>query len=331
MKIGLSHTVLFLLKMIKRISLLVFNSFYDFSVFFKHSGVFSDNTKGKVLGKIIYYYHSIEKGLLNDNIRLRFGRKKVPILVKELKKWIDNNYGRNNSQFVAGCSVLCKYYELHLKMNTDISDIVSGSDYKQLKKYSKENIGGVISCDSKSFFIDATSSFKDFSNSRRSIRHFNGSLISVEEVEKVIKLASNAPSVCNRQTAKVHLINKIDTVKEVLKIQRGMNASAETVKQVLIITSDLGGFVSEVERNQMYVDGGIFLQNLLYALHYYKIGACALNWSKPFFFDRQLRRVTGISKSLTIIAVVAIGYPNEKFKVPCSVRKKTVELLDVIE
>lgn len=327
----MKRILLILIRPLKRFGLLLFNYFYDFWSFSKHSGVFTNNTQGKVLGKIIYYYHSVEKGLINEQIKFRFGKQKVPILIKQLKIWIERGYHTDNSQFIAGCSVLAKYYNIHITNKIDISDIVTDKDYFILSKYVIPSIGGICCFEEKNYFNFSENNFKDFSNSRHSVRHFNGEFVPIEVIEEVIKLTSNAPSVCNRQTVEVILVNNEELSQKVLKIQRGMDATAHTVRQVLIVTSNMNEFVSEVERNQMFVDGGIFLQNLLYSLHYHKIAACALNWSKPFFYDFELRKAIKLNPALRIIAVVAIGYPKSNFKVPYSKRKNTSEILQIIE
>lgn len=316
--------------MFRNIIVLILNYFFDFYRFFRFSSVFFNNDQNKIEGKIIYYYHTIEKGLTNDSLRLRFGEPKIKKLISLLEIWDTRNYNKNHSQFIAGCSVLCKYYEVHTEKESNISDYFTKKRYEYIKSFSNSKIGGVISNSEERYFEDVHESFDKFSNSRHSLRHFNGELIPIHKIESVINIARNAPSVCNRQSVSVKFIDNERLVKEVLRIQAGMDATADSVKQLMIVTSNLNSFVSNSERYQMYIDGGIFLQNLLYALHYYKIGACALNWSKHFFYDWKMEKLLDIKKSEKIIAIVAIGYPIEDFKVPFSKRKEINEILQII-
>ena len=87
--------------------------------------------------------------------------------------------------------------------------------------------------------------------------------IDISIIEKAIALARNAPSVCNRQSVEVILVNNKDVAQSILTIQSGMNATAENVNQILIITSEIGSFISPVERNQMFIDGGIFAKFII--------------------------------------------------------------------
>jgi nitroreductase len=129
----------------------------------------------------------------------------------------------------------------------------------------------------------------------------------------------------------VKLVNDPDLVKGALKIQTGLNATADTVRQLFVITVDRSVFVSSAEWYQGFIDGGIFLQNILYALHFYKIAAVPLNWSKHFYLDVKLHKLLQIPKSEKIIALTAIGYPQDLFQVPFSKRKEVSELLKIIE
>lgn len=315
---------------LKQIILLLINYLYDLWVFVIYSGVFSNNTEGKILAKLIFNYHSIEKGLISEQIRYRFGERKIKRILQLIEIWKRNNFDTSNSQFVAVCSVLIKYYDIHKINNININDIISDSYYNFLSGYSKHNVGGTLPYNSSEYFLNIHSQFDAFSNSRHSVRHFNEEKISLSSIENVVKLARNAPSVCNRQSACVYFIDNRQTAKRILDVQSGLNATSYTVSQLLIITSSVSSFVSPVERNQMFVDGGIFLQNILYSLHFHGIAACALNWSKPFFYEYRVRKYVNINHNQRIIALIAIGYPKEQFKVPFSCRKETKEILHLI-
>ncbi len=299
-------------------------------VFVKYSSIFRNNNQEKILGNIGYWYHAIEKGLINNPLRYRFGKEKISRLIYYINNWIKLGYNTTNSQFVAACSVLLKYCQLHKDNHIEINDIISKETLSTLNKFGKYQKGGTKTYEAASYFKEISSSFDLFSNSRHSVRHFNGRKIDISIIEDVISLAKNAPSVCNRQSIEVFLINNKEKAQEVLNLQSGMKATSDNVQQVLVVTSEIGSFISPVERNQMFIDGGIFLQNLLYALHFNGIAACALNWSKPFFYEFNARKFLNISHQKRVISVIAIGYPVDNFKVPYSSRKEVDEILHII-
>jgi len=314
----------------KNLGHLLLNYLYDIYIFMKYSSVFSSNNEEKLLGRIGYYYHAIEKGLINNPLRYRFGKDKINHLVANINKWIKSGYDLSDSQFIASCSVLLKYYNLHKSVKIHINDIISDETLDLIEKYGCDEVGGTFTLNATDYFKEQFAPFESFSNSRHSIRHFRSEKIDVSKIENSVFIARNAPSVCNRQSVEVYLINNKEITQDILKIQSGMNATSENVQQIIIITSEIGAFISPVERNQMFVDGGIFLQNLLYALHFNGIAACALNWSKPFFYEFNIRKHLKISHQKRIISAIAIGYPKDNLKVPFSSRKNVDEILRVI-
>ncbi len=50
---------------------------------------------------------------------------------------------------------------------------------------------------------------------------------------------------------------------------------------------------------QCYIDGGIFLMNLLYALHFKNIAACPLHCALNLFKERKIKKMLGMKRSET--------------------------------
>jgi nitroreductase len=297
--------------------------------FIKYANLFSINSPAKILGKIIFYYHSIEKGLINEPLRPRFGIEKIEMLIFYIELWISRQYDENDSQFLSAAEVINQYYLIHKKMGIDISDIIKLTDLEVIKNYSDKKIGGTIDFTSTSYFENCESGFKDFSNSRHSLRHFTIKIISRKKIEEVIALARNAPSVCNRQGFRVTYISDYNLVQEALILQSGLNATAKNVGNIFIVSVDRSVFVGSSEWYQGFIDGGIFLQNLLYSCHYYRLGAVPLNWSKHYKDDLKMQKLLKLNPAEKIIALVAFGYPVENFKVPVSSRKEVYEILTI--
>lgn len=58
---------------------------------------------------------------------------------------------------------------------------------------------------------------------------------------------------------------------------------------VLVITTDLREFDIMGERNQAWIDGGLFTMALTFALHAESLGTCMLNWAADKEQDKTLR------------------------------------------
>ena len=101
---------------------------------------------------------------------------------------------------------------------------------------------------------------------------------------------------------------------------------------VLAITGDLRVYHGEYERNTVFVDGGIFVMNLLYALEENKLAACPIIWGAEPDNDRFIRQLMGIPESHVIVSLVAAGnYPGDPIKVPVSTRRDTKDVFHLVE
>ncbi|MEA9414114.1 nitroreductase family protein [Flavobacterium sp. PL02] len=308
---------------------LLLNYIIDLQLYYKYSNVFKVDNFNKKEAKIILYYHSVEKGLLYQKIRPRFAQERI----KNLHIFLNDATvikKSNLSQIRVAYQVMCEYYEFHLKIDVKIDDYFSQEQYSSYKKilsdaYDK-SFSGAIEYKKDDFYMHNQSNFYDFSSSRKSIRDFTGELIDTELIEKAISLALNAPSVCNRQSSKVYLLQDKVKIDKVLSIQNGFTGHTENVNQLLIVSSDRNYFFSVGERNQLYIDGGIFLMNLLYCLHFYQIANCPANWGKTSKDEAKLSSVINIPASEKIICMIPIGIAKEDFKITLSQRRDLDEI-----
>ncbi len=301
----------------------------DYKKFNEHSTFFKKDNFNKVETHIILLYHSLEKGFLHKNLRLGFAKDKVKQLLRYLN---DENVSHHlmSSQISAACMCLMKYYDLHREKSFDISDYYSINDYDFIKKFALKNKSPVLEKISSDFFKDTKSDFLNFSWSRSSVRHYNGEIIPDEIIHDVISIAKNAPSVCNRQGTKVYLLNNDQHIQKILNIQGGLKGFMKNINQVLVVTGNRNGYYEIGERNQLFVDGGLFLMNLLYGLHYNNIAACPAHWCYEDSADDQVREVLGMSHSEKIICLITIGKPEDPFNVTLSHRRDNSEILSII-
>ncbi|WP_417620225.1 nitroreductase family protein [Oceanihabitans sediminis] len=314
---------------LKNLKLLSINMLRDGRLFYKHSTVFKEDTFSKKESKIILLYHALEKGYLHEKVKYRFGIKRVQDLIVLLKS--DQIVKCNQrSQIASAYLSICKYYEIHSDNNIDISDYYSFSDYELFKSLLECDKESVLNQKFTSFFEKSNSDFAEFSKSRMSTRNFSGKKIPVETIKKVLDIARTAPSVCNRQPVRVYYTENKVKIDKIFDIQRGLIGYSDSIVQLLVVVSDRNYFFSVGERNQLYIDGGIFLMNLLYALHYYKIGACPAHWGLNYQQDLDIQKVLNLSDSEKVICLVPIGIPKEKFKTTLSLRRDVDEILKIV-
>jgi nitroreductase len=168
-----------------------------------------------------------------------------------------------------------------------------------------------------------------FFSHRHSIRQFSGEAVAREDVEIAVRRAQRAPSVCNRQSGRVWLLERPEDIEGALEIQGGARGFAEQVDKLLVVTSDIANFQSAGERNQTWVDGGLFAMALVYALHSLGLGTCCLNWSAEHPKDRAMKRYLGMGQQESIIMLVAVGALPDRMRVAQSTRNPLDAILIV--
>ena len=300
---------------------------YDRKRFIRHAGSLHHEEKEQKLASVIMAYHVVEKGLSMPERRLGFGHDAVLELISLIRDYSEKF--PQNDQILHAISVLDAYREMHRKENFSLRpDLQQALDslLADFPPAAKED--GQIEITRELYYAHLESSFPEFSASRHSVRHFNGP-VSLEQIERAVSLARNAPSACNRQHTRVHCICDKETRKKVLSLQNGNRGFGHLADKLLIITADLHDIRWEEERNDLYTNAGIFLMNLCYALHANKVAHCLLNWSVSPFRDILLRKLVSIPDHETVICILACGDCPEQFSLASSPRKPVSEILTV--
>jgi nitroreductase len=165
-----------------------------------------------------------------------------------------------------------------------------------------------------------------FFGKRYSVRHFDPAPVDPALIHRAVGMAQKAPSVCNRQSGRVHVLVSDVKKTQALRYQNG-NRGFEVIPVVLVITSDLRCFLEPSERYQAWIDGGLFAMSLNYALHSLGLGACMLNWSVDAPTDAAMRAANAIPEHESIIMMMAVGHLPERFRVAQSPRRPIDEVL----
>ncbi|WP_040414642.1 nitroreductase family protein, partial [Cyclobacterium qasimii] len=307
--------------------------FYDYKRFCKYSPVISGyNNRDKLEAKIIERYHSIEKGLTMPDFRFNFG---IPVLTSLTDNCIEYNekYGES-TQLKHALSVIFEYEKKHIDskvpLNQDTIKVLNNLKNK-IKNREEFPLGQKLVFKTD-YFSEVNSNFSAFSNSRKSLRNYlEDQEVDLNLITNAIEIAKNAPSACNRQSVRVYVFSDKEQIKKILKIQGGNRGFGHLTNKLIIITSDLSVWGFARERNQTFIDGGIFAMNLLYGLHFQQIGACILNCSLSPENDVKLRSLGFIRESENFISMISCGILPEKFMQAASKRHEVSEILTIIK
>ncbi|MEZ8547900.1 nitroreductase family protein [Vibrio cyclitrophicus] len=317
-----------LLKKTFNLCRLVYNVKYDLGRFLEWSATNDTNSKDKILGRIIVHYHVLEKGMNFEQLRVGYGKNIARNLALLLNEYNDKGYDKDEYQYKVACSIMRKYFEINNSIDlTDISNII----HEELlvedpllilggkKVINKEDINVAIDLDFKRFF-----------ESRHSIREFSNVEVDMSLLFEAVDLAKKYPSVCNRQAVRVYIVEDKTSVLDHLKFQNGNRGFSDKIDKLVIVTVDLSLFESALERNQPFIDGGIYLMGLLLSIHSVGLGAVALNWSTNKKMDMDYRKFSNIKESETIISFVGVGHLKDKMTVPCSERNGVEDIVTLL-
>ena len=302
---------------------------YDASRFTKYSNSINKwNNPEKLIGQIVAEYHVIEKGLTMPNMHFGFGQLVLNDLISHCDLYTFR-FDKNNEQLLYAIRVIAEYKLDHERNGYELSNELLTSINSILSKYDDVVPSEQITMNKEDYFKFNHSSFEDFSNSRHSLRSFSGS-IEIDTIKKSVSLAQNAPSGCNRQPSRVYVLQDKYHIEQVLNVQTGNRGFGHLANKLIVLTAELGGYLALRERNDVYVNGGIYAMNLLYALHYHQIGACSLNWCATPEQDIELRKICDIPPSEAVILIIACGSIPDKFKLAASHRSNFSNILKVI-
>jgi hypothetical protein len=303
----------------------------DMNRYLKYSRTFGNNTSTKLIASIILQYHVIEKGLTMPETKLGFGRERIIALCGECSKYLQI-YSQNDEQVDHAIGIILEYEEYHEKRHYNIDNEVKASiiHLKNMLRKKVENKTQFHS-NKNEYFKHIKNSFYEFSNSRASIRNFSTEDLPLENLINALDLARNAPSACNRQSWRTYIILDKIKISEILTAQGGNRGFGHLVNKLIIVTGELGVFCYSNERNQVFIDGGIYSMNLLYALHYNAIAACILNCSFDYNKEQKIKSLVNIKGSEVLITMIACGLAPIDFNVSISPRysiKRTNTIID---
>jgi len=150
--------------------------------------------------------------------------------------------------------------------------------------------------------------FVNFFSTRKSVRSFEDTSLDLDNIKFAVEMALNTPSVCNRQGWKMWFISDPDTVQQIRMLQNG-NKGFTNLNNLLVFAVDRRLFSLGRERNQLWIDGGMFAMSVIWSLHSRGIASCFLNWAESPLKTKKLRNIMNIQKQYEIVTLCALGYP----------------------
>lgn len=247
-------------------------------------------------------YHAIEKGFSIHNPKRPFGSEAVPRLRRNVPAAHGTVYGRHAAQAL------------------DAIELWNNGDENIPKDLSPAVEGNVTAA--------ARESFRSLITSRHSTRDFDVSRkVPDATIDEAVELALRTPSVCNRQSWGVRVLRNPDNIRRALQYQNGNRGFSEVIPALAIVTVDLRLFQGAHERNQPWIEGGLFAMTLCLALESSGISSCMLNMSAENHTVNRLRADLEIPQHDAVVMMMALGYARPGRRAARSPRRQVAEVL----
>lgn len=264
--------------------------------------------------------HSLEKGMALPSPTPDFGTLKAETLREHAEEY-GSRYGKNRVYFLC-MSVLDCFSRYRVANDTPMD----GFDPDSFSREANGVKAGVKELSREEVWESSRIDFARFAFSRSSVRVFEDKPVDQADILGAIDIALKSPSVCNRSCARAYLVTDKSVMEAMFRHQGGAKGFGAKAGALVVVAADMEAFYQTGERNQGWIDGGLFAMSLNYALHAMGYGVCMLNWSKDARQDARFRKEFSIPDSHLVVMLMAVGHLPEKFKVAFSPRPSAYDV-----
>ena len=264
----------------------------------------------QLIANIILLGHILEKSLSNDKFELGRSFTNLRYIADVLKTYDRKGYDKSELGYQSAIATVRKVYEIHknTKYVKEVTNILSYS-LREIQN-SQSNTGGVEVISNVSKKQNKKKNFEELSENRYSVRAFSDEPVEPSAIEKIVHISAKTPSVCNRQASRVRIIYDKKIIAKILEVQGGM-AGYSTPPCLMLITVDDSSFLGAHERNQGFIDGGLYAMSILYSMEYEGLAACPLNCMFLEDKEKTIRGLLNIPETEKLIMFIACGHFKE--------------------
>ena len=175
--------------------------------------------------------------------------------------------------------------------------------------------------------------FEQMALTRQSTRNFSDAEVELEKLQKICEVSALAPSACNSQPWKLHIISKdypkLDEFRKTLQVV-GLNKFLNNVNNYIVVEQVFGNMSatmgSKMSKNDLNsIDLGILTSYICFEAMQLGLGSCILG----AFRKDKMQKAMGFNKKQVVRIVVAIGYPKENDPIRKKVRKPLDKVIEV--
>lgn len=310
--------------------------------FFCFERTFSRENRAVLVGRSKYYestngffssspllrrnIHRIEKGLIMEPRKPVFALDYIYETVQAYKSVV-NKQNFDKDEMLWAKDVLITYF----KTVEDTAVIRHAKDYfykEDEVELSCDEISRIPyqSQDRPSIPVSEDSLYQLFLR-RRSVRWFQDKTIDIKKLETAVKMASLAPSACNRQPYKFYISAEKDRAASIAKFADGTVGWADNIQSIAVIVGDLSCYPHARDRHVIYIDSALAGMQFMLSLESMGLSSCPINWPDIEKNELALAQELSLEPYERPIIMIAIGYAKESGGIPFSQKKSSNNLI----
>lgn len=292
-------------------------------------GEYGTASQESLLAIIVMEYHRLEKSISMPRQKSNAALDVVTRLTDALDEYLDR-FGASDATAIAA-STLLAYQEMQclasLPRSTESVLARQSSFWSTGSDDALNSCGGFSEIQTAELLYRARSSPLGLFEQRHSIRDFSMQRVDRDLIRSVVRTALRTPSVCNRQEWRLYAIDDRQLIIRCLRHQNGNRGFTDKIPLLFVVAVDLRRFVSVEERNQCWVDGGLFSMSVMLSSLAHGLGSCPLNWCVQKQEDDGLRSILAIPDHEVVVMLIAAGHLNAVVRVTKSTRRPLDEIL----
>ncbi|MDE3271225.1 nitroreductase family protein [Pseudoalteromonas sp. G4] len=174
-------------------------------------------------------------------------------------------------------------------------------------------------------------SFSNLTQARRSTRWFLNKPVESEKLEKIVSVASQAPSACNRQPFEFMVVEGDSFRKKVAKLPGGTVGFSDNIPCLIAVVGDQSYYPTDRDRHVIYIDSGLASMQLMLAAETLGLSTCAINWPELEKLDEKVSKLLKLPQYKRVVMFIAIGYAKPSGGIPFSEKKSAQQLMNFIK
>lgn len=304
---------------------------YDMARYLAHSSTHIINMDPVALSSwLVSAFHGIEKGLTMETAKEGFGLRKIRPMIAAIRELERTGHGGYATEGARGA--LQSYVRFNDERGLKIPDEFENEVRAFVDAMGFSSFpGGAIAFSRDQIAAATDFDYDAFIQTRCSLRQYTGAPVPPETLENAVRQAIKSPRSCNREMRRVRVVYDPEIRDQLLSYHSGNRGFGHRLGAVLVISVDLREFDMVGERNQGWIDGGIFAMSLVMALHANRLGTCMLNWSVDCEQDKRLRAAFDIPDHEAIVTFLGVGQMPETYEVAASPSPEVREILSELK